>query len=107
MKCVNLNNNTVKILGVHFSYNKNFEQDNNFSEHIARTENILKLWRMGELNIERRMTILKSLAISKVVHVLLILNSIIIQLILCTKYRKTSFGKGKRQKLTIVLLQWL
>ena len=27
MKCVNLNNETVKILGVHFSYNKNLEQD--------------------------------------------------------------------------------
>ena len=31
MKCVNLNNETVKILGVHFSYNKNLEQDKNFS----------------------------------------------------------------------------
>ena len=30
MKCVNLNNETVKILGVHFSYNKNLEQDKNF-----------------------------------------------------------------------------
>ena len=27
MKYVNLNNETVKMLGVHFSYNKNFEQD--------------------------------------------------------------------------------
>ena len=26
MKCVNLNNETVKILGVYFSYNKNLEQ---------------------------------------------------------------------------------
>ena len=30
MKCVNLNNETVKILGVHFSYNNNLEQDKNF-----------------------------------------------------------------------------
>ena len=30
MKCFNLNNKTVKILGVHFSYNKNLEQDKNF-----------------------------------------------------------------------------
>ena len=27
LKCVNLNNETVKILCVHFSYNKNLEQD--------------------------------------------------------------------------------
>ena len=34
IKYVNLNNETVKILGVHFSYNKNLEQDKKFSEHI-------------------------------------------------------------------------
>ena len=36
MKCVNLNNETVKILGVHFSYNKNPEQDKSFCEHIVK-----------------------------------------------------------------------
>ena len=43
MKCVNLNNKTVKILGVQFSYNKNLEQDKNFCEYIVKIENILKL----------------------------------------------------------------
>ena len=41
MKCVNLNNETVKILGVHLSYNKNFEQNKNFCEHIVKIENDL------------------------------------------------------------------
>ena len=41
MKCFNLNNETVKILGVHFSYNKNLEQDKIFSEHILKIESIL------------------------------------------------------------------
>ena len=36
-----LNNETVKILGVHLSYNKNFEQDKNFCEHIVKIENDL------------------------------------------------------------------
>ena len=31
LKCVNLNTKFLKILGVHFSYNKNFEQDKNFN----------------------------------------------------------------------------
>ena len=48
MTCVNLNNETVEILGVHFSYNKNLERDENFSEYIVKTENILKLWRMKQ-----------------------------------------------------------
>ena len=43
MKCDNLNNETVKILGIHFSYDKNLEQDKNFSEHIFKIESILKL----------------------------------------------------------------
>ena len=43
MKCINLNNETVKILSVQFSYNKNLGQDKNFCEHIIKIENILKL----------------------------------------------------------------
>ena len=72
MKCVNLNNETVKILGVHFSYNKNLEQDKKFSDYILKIESILKLWRMRQLTLEGRITVFKSLAISKVVHLLLI-----------------------------------
>ena len=68
MKCVNLNNKTVKILGVHFSYNRNLEQDKNFSEHILKIESILRSWRMRQLTLERRITVFKSLAISNVAH---------------------------------------
>ena len=68
MKCVNLNNETVKILGVHFSYNTNLEQDKNFCEHIVKMENILKLWRMIQLTLEGRITVFKSLSVSKVIH---------------------------------------
>ena len=52
MKCVNLNNETVKILDVHFSYNKSLEQDKDFCEYILKAENILKLWRMRQLTFE-------------------------------------------------------
>ena len=72
MKCVNLNNETVKILGVHFSYNKNLEQGKPIGEHIVKIENILKLLRMRQLTLEGRITVFKSLAVSKVVQLLLI-----------------------------------
>ena len=36
MKCVNLNNETVKTLGVHFSYNKDLEQDKNFLNILSK-----------------------------------------------------------------------
>ena len=57
IKCVDLNNETMKILGDHFSYNKNLEQDKNFCEHIVKIENILKLWRMRQLTLEGRITV--------------------------------------------------
>ena len=36
MKCVNLNNETVIILGVYFSYNKSLEQNENFGKLIVK-----------------------------------------------------------------------
>ena len=71
IKCVNLNNKTVKVLGAHFSRNKNLEQDKFFRTY-CQIESILKLWRMGQLTLERRITVFKSLAISKVIYPLLI-----------------------------------
>ena len=35
MKCVALILNTVKILGIHFSYNKKIENDENFLKHTS------------------------------------------------------------------------
>ena len=57
MKCVNLNDETVKILVVDFSYNTNLEQDKKFCEHIIKMENISKLWRMRQLTLEGRITV--------------------------------------------------
>ena len=71
MKCFNRNNQTVKILGVYRPYNKNLEQDKNFCEHVVKKENILKLWRMRQLTLEGTITVFKSLAASKVIHLLL------------------------------------
>ena len=46
MECVNLKNNTIKILGIHFSYNKSLEDDENYKRYIINIEKLLKLWRM-------------------------------------------------------------
>ena len=57
---------------------------------------------MRQLTLEGRITVFKSLAISKVIHLLLITKLHNNTIYLCIKYRKTSFGKAKRQKLNIV-----
>ena len=62
----------VKIVSVHFSYSKNLEQDKNFCEHIVKIESILNLLRMRQLTLEGRITVFRSLAVSKVIHLLLL-----------------------------------
>ena len=63
IKCIYLNNKTVKKLGVHFSYNKNLKQDKKYCEQVIKIENILKVWLMTQF---------KSFAVSEVIHPLLI-----------------------------------
>ena len=107
MKCVNLNNETVKILGVHFSYNKNLEQDKNFCKHIFKIENILKLWRMRQLTLEGWITVFISLAVSKVIHLLLITKLHNITIDLLHKIQENFIWHGKNAKITQYALQWL
>ena len=56
MKCVNLHEDTTKILGIHYSYNKQLENDENFKKYIAKIENVLKLWRARSPTVSRRLT---------------------------------------------------
>ena len=49
MKCLNLTKETVKILGVHFSYNKKLEHKMNFQGHIVKIESVLRVWHMRNL----------------------------------------------------------
>ena len=64
----------MKILGIHFSYNKKLETEENFIRHIRKIEKVLKLWRMRNLTLEGKITIFKTLAISKIIHLSLVTN---------------------------------
>ena len=68
MENINLQKNIVKIPGVHYSYNGKLENEKNFKNHMQKIENVLKIWRMINLNLERKITIFKTLAISKIIH---------------------------------------
>ena len=65
MKCVNLKNNTIKVLGIHFSYNKRLENDENYRRYIIKIKKLLKLRRIGQLTFEGKTLIFKTLTISK------------------------------------------
>ena len=53
MYCIDLTKKT-KILGIHFSYNKNLKQEN-FIRHVREMEKVLKLWRMQNLTVEGKL----------------------------------------------------
>ena len=74
MKCIDLKLNTVKVLSIHFSYNKKIENDENFLKHISNTEKVFKLWRMQNLTLVGKVIVFKGLAMSKIVHLVLITN---------------------------------
>ena len=65
-------NNTIKILGIHFSYNRILENNENYRRYIIKIEELLKLWRMRQLTIEGNILAFKSLAILEVVHLALV-----------------------------------
>ena len=72
MKCIDLCIDTIKITGIHFSYNKERRNEKNFLESITKTQNVLKVWRMRRLTLEGKIIVFKTLAISKIVFLSLI-----------------------------------
>ena len=53
MKCVNLKVNSIKILGIHFSYNNNLNMEKNVLAEILNIQNVLKIWCMRKFNFKR------------------------------------------------------
>ena len=83
MECIDLMFNAIRILGVYYSYDKNFENQENFINLVLKIEKLLRLWRMRNLSIAGKITVFKTLAISKIVHfalVKIIPNSVILEL---------------------------
>ena len=66
MDCIDLTKK--KKLGIYFSFNKILDTKENFMRHVWKIEKVLKLWRMRNLTGEGKITILKTLAISKIIH---------------------------------------
>ena len=72
MRCIDLVSNTVKILGLYYSYNEKLEIQENFKWHMINIEKNLQIWRKRDLSIAGKITVFKTLAISKIVHFALV-----------------------------------
>ena len=66
IKYINLTKQIIKILGVFFSYVKNFQLENNIRKTILNIERILKMWRRRNVTLEGNIIIFKTLALSQI-----------------------------------------
>ena len=67
------NQGSFKVLGVNFSCNVNDIWDLNYHEVLNKVENICKQWTKRKLSLIGRITIIKSLALAKFIHLFLAL----------------------------------
>ena len=72
MKCIDLRNEAIKILGVYFSYNQKIRDQKSFYNITANIQGVLNLWRMRNLTVEGRIAVFKTLVISKIVFLTLL-----------------------------------
>ena len=74
LKSINLTTDTIKILGVHFSYNSTLKVQNNFLDTVKITQQVLRFWNRRILSLEGRIIIFKTLAISKILYLAFLTN---------------------------------
>ena len=63
MKNIELTKDTVKIMGISFSYNRAVQSELNFRATIFKIQAVLKLWRMRRLSRDGKIIVFKLLAI--------------------------------------------
>ena len=74
MKCINLNNDVIKILAIKICYScdKKLENEKNYLNRITKRQNVLNTWRMRKLSLLGKISIFKILAFSKIIHLTLV-----------------------------------
>ena len=74
LKTVDLTNDAIKILGIHFSYHNGTKAEPNFLSTVKKMQNALNVSKTRTLALEGRILIFDTLGISKVVYFSLITN---------------------------------
>ena len=101
MKCVNLYNDVIKILGICCSYDKKLENEKNFLNHIIQLQNVLNMWGMRNLSLLGNVSIFKASAFSKIVHLALLISLPSSTIDLLNKIQRDFLWNKKMQKLNI------
>ena len=67
IRCIDLNVDTLKMLGTYFSYNEKLKEEKNFYKIVTDMQRVLKIWKMRRLTLEGKIVIFKTIVISKIV----------------------------------------
>ena len=99
IKNVNLITSSIKVLGIHFSYNQILSDSKNFVDTIEKIEGVLRVWKMRHLTLHGKVIIFKTLAISKIVFVSYISSVSDIIVMRLKDIHKKFIWDGKRPKI--------
>ena len=69
IKWINLNESGINILGISFSYNDTFFREQNLDRIFESFKTVLNIWKMCSLTLFGKSTIIKSLALPKLLYV--------------------------------------
>ena len=105
MKCVVVCKDTIRVTRLHFSYNTTKQGDKNFLETISKIQNVLKIWRMQSLTLEGKIIVFKTLAISKIVYLSMMIKVLTEIIVEFKKYKNSSFGQLNQKLKTKQYLQ--
>jgi hypothetical protein len=71
---VDLTKNSIKILGIHYTYNEELSDKLNFDRVVSKFSNVLNLWKQRQLTIYGRKEIVQTLGLSQIYYVSNILD---------------------------------
>ena len=99
LRNINLNDDSIRILGVHFSYNSLIYKEKNFQTVVETMERTLAVWRWRNLSIAGKITIFKTLVLSKIISISFLssIPNVIIDKI--EKLQKDYIWSGKNPKI--------
>ena len=75
VKWVNLVHNSIKILPIYFTYNKKIHQQENFDRILLNLQSVLNIWKGRPLTVYGKTTVIKTLALPKVLYVTSLLDT--------------------------------
>ena len=96
MRSINLNDESMKILGIHFSCNEKLKGEKSFYDVITNIQLVSKLCNLRNLTLKGKIVTLKTIALSKIIFWALIItlpNHVIKKL--QKNSERVSMGKNK------------